>query len=438
MVLFAGSVVLLLLLVYWMTAGFMARQTDETIEIEITALAEQYRRRGLSGLGDLIGERMRVDPDGSAIYLFATPDYKPLAGNLDEWPNLVADDDGWLTFSREDTVAGEVPARARLFVLRDGLHLLVGRDIRDLVRTEAMIRRGLGWGLGLSVALGLLGGLLMSRRINRRIEVINQTSREIMTGDLSQRIPDRGTGDEFDKLSAQLNAMLDRIEELMQGVRHVTDNIAHDLRTPLTRLRTQLETLRADTTTATAKAGVEASIEEADRLLGTFNALLRIARIEAGGGHRKQDRVELDRIAHDAVEMYRALAEEEGVAVETSLQKVTVSGDRDLIFQAVVNLVDNAVKYVLPGGTVSVAVGTAPAGRYVEVRDNGPGIGDEHKDRVTERLYRVDDARGTPGSGLGLSLVAAVAARHRARLEFRDADPGLIARLTWPDHASLA
>ncbi len=438
MVLFAGSVVLLLLLVYWMTAGFMARQTDETIEIEITALAEQYRRRGLSGLGDLIGERMRVDPDGSAIYLFATPDYKPLAGNLDEWPNLVADDDGWLTFSREDTVAGEVPARARLFVLRDGLHLLVGRDIRDLVRTEAMIRRGLGWGLGLSVALGLLGGLLMSRRINRRIEVINQTSREIMTGDLSQRIPDRGTGDEFDKLSAQLNAMLDRIEELMQGVRHVTDNIAHDLRTPLTRLRTQLETLRADTTTATAKAGVDASIEEADRLLGTFNALLRIARIEAGGGHRKQDRVELDRIAHDAVEMYRALAEEEGVAVETSLQQVTVSGDRDLIFQAVVNLVDNAVKYVPAGGTVSVAVGTAAAGRYVEVRDNGPGIGDEHKDRVTERLYRVDDARGTPGSGLGLSLVAAVAARHRARLEFRDADPGLIARLTWPDHASLA
>ncbi|MGW8369288.1 MAG: HAMP domain-containing protein, partial [Gammaproteobacteria bacterium] len=245
MALFASSVVLLLGLIYWMTAGFMARQTDETIETEITGLAEQYRRRGLSGLGQVIGERIRADPNGSAIYLFASPDYEPLAGNLDRWPPLVADADGWLNFSREDTVAGEVPARARLFVLRGGLHLLVGRDIRDLVRTEAMIRRGLGWGLGLSVALGLLGGSLMSRRIDRRIEAINEASREIMNGDLGRRIPDRGTGDEFDKLSEQLNAMLDRIEELMRGVRDVADNIAQDLRTPLTRLRTRREALRS-------------------------------------------------------------------------------------------------------------------------------------------------------------------------------------------------
>jgi len=431
MVLFAISVVLLLGLVYWMTAGFMARQTDETIETEIMGLAEQYRRRGLNGLGQVIGERMRADPDGSAIYLFATPDYKPLAGNLDQWPPLVADADGWLNFPRQDTEAGEVPARARLFVLRDGLHLLVGRDIRDLVRTEAMIRRGLIWGLGLSVALGLLGGLLMSRRINRRIEAINETSREIMNGDLSRRIPDRGSGDEFDKLSEQLNAMLDRIEELMEGVRHVTDNIAHDLRTPLTRLRTRLEMLQSAAGEDLDGAGVAECIAESDQLLQTFNALLRIARIESHGP-TKSASVALDQIAGDVVDMYQAVAEEKNVALEADVVPVTVAGDRDLLFQALVNLVDNGIKYTPPGGSVTLAVAVDGDDCCVEVRDTGPGIADAHKEKVTRRFYRIDGARGEKGNGLGLSLVAAVAQRHDALLEFADANPGLVVRLCFP------
>ena len=437
MVLFAISVVLLLGLIYWMTAGFMARQTDETIEAEILGLAEQYRRRGLNGLGQVIGERMRADPDGSAIYLFATPDYKPLAGNLDQWPPLVADEDGWLNFPRQDTVAGEVPARARLFVLRDGLHLLVGRDIRDLVRTEAMIRRGLIWGLALSVALGLLGGLLMSRRINRRIEAINETSREIMNGDLSRRIPDRGSGDEFDKLSEQLNAMLDRIEELMEGVRHVTDNIAHDLRTPLTRLRTRLEMLQASAGNELDAPGVAECIAESDQLLQTFNALLRIARIESHG-RRKAGFVALDQLADDVVGMYQAVAEEKDVTLEARLVPVTVAGDRDLLFQALVNLADNGIKYTPPGGSVTLSVLVDGDDCCVEVRDTGPGISDAHKDKVTRRFYRVDGARGEKGNGLGLSLVAAVAQQHGARLEFSDGNPGLVVRLCLPGTAQKA
>ncbi len=437
MVLFASSVVLLLGLIYWMTAGFMARQTDETIEAEILGLAEQYRRRGLNGLGQVIGERMRADPDGSAIYLFATSDYKPLAGNLDQWPPLVADKDGWLNFPRQDTVAGEVPARARLFVLRDGLHLLVGRDIRDLVRTEAMIRRGLIWGLALSVALGLLGGLLMSRRINRRIEAINETSREIMNGDLSRRIADRGSGDEFDKLSEQLNAMLDRIEELMEGVRHVTDNIAHDLRTPLTRLRTRLEMLQPGTGNELDSTGVAECIAESDQLLQTFNALLRIARIEARG-RRKAAAVSVDQVADDVVGMYQAVAEEKDVALEAELVPVTVAGDRDLLFQALVNLVDNGIKYTPPGGLVRLSVAVDGDDCRVEVRDTGPGIGDAHKSKVTRRFYRVDSARGEKGNGLGLSLVAAVAQQHGARLEFGDGNPGLVVRLCLPRTAQKA
>ncbi len=432
MAIFAGSVLILLGLVYWTTAGFMARQTDDTIQAEITGLEEQYRQRGLSGLAEVISDRARSDPGGSSIYLFAYPDYRPLAGNLDEWPSLTADADGWLNFSRTDADGGEVPARARLFVLRGGLHLLVGRDIRELVRTEALIRRGLGWGLGLSVALGLLGGLLMSRRINRRIEVINKTSREIMGGDLSRRIPQQGTGDEFDQLGSQLNTMLDRIEDLMQGVRHVADNVAHDLRTPLTRMRTRLEMLRASAGIDTGSGEVEDCIADADQLLATFNALLRIARIESGGRTLRSNRVDLDRLIHDAADMYQALAEDRGIQLIADAAPVAVTGDRDLLFQALVNLVDNALKYSPPGGVVRLGVSTTDHETCVEVSDQGPGIPDEHKGRVARRFYRLDSSRGTIGSGLGLSLVAAVADQHQARLEFADGDPGLVVRMCFP------
>jgi signal transduction histidine kinase len=429
---FAISVLLLLGLIYWATAGYVARQTDETIEIEIAGLDEQYRQRGLNGLARVIRERLRADPEGSAIYLFAGPDYSPLAGNLDAWPDLVADSNGWLNFTRTNAEGGKVPARARLFVFRDGLHLLVGRDIRELVRIEAIIRRGLLWGLSLSIALGLLGGLLMSRRINSRLEVINRASREIMAGDLSRRIPERGTGDEFDRLSGQLNAMLERIEELMQGVRHVTDNVAHDLRTPLTRLRARLEVLRTEAGAASADLDVDACIQEADHLLQTFSALLRIARIEAGGQRRRRDPIALDRLVIDAIDVYQALAEDRDLTLTAQAQPCATRGDRDLLFQALMNLIDNAIKYTPSGGRVTV-ISRADANESVlEVRDTGPGIPEGDRKRVTERFFRGDGARGATGNGLGLSLVAAVAERHDARLEFADAEPGLIVRLRLP------
>jgi signal transduction histidine kinase len=436
MLIFAASVVLLLALVYWTTAGFMARQTDETIDIEIAGLDEQYRRQGLQGLAQIISERIRVDPDGSSIYLFSTDEFKVIAGNLDEWPPLVPAEGGWMNFTRTDGSGREVPARARLFKLRGGLNLLVGRDIRELVHTEALIRRGLIWGLAVATALGLLGGLLMSRRINSRIDVINRASREIMAGDLSRRIPERGTGDEFDELSRQLNSMLERIEELMQGVRHVADNIAHDLRTPLTRLRTRLELLRTGGQAATDTAEVEASIEQADQLLATFNALLRIARIESGGSGLKRAPVSLDRLVDDTVDLYQAVAEDRGIELTAKTVAATVSGDRDQLFQALTNLVDNGIKYTPPGGEVRISVARRRDEVCLEVRDTGPGVGDEHKNRVTRRFYRVDDSRGTPGNGLGLSLVQAVADQHRARLEFVDGDPGLVVRLCLPGGSS--
>ncbi len=437
MLIFAASVVLLLALVYWTTAGFMARQTDETIDIEIAGLDEQYRRRGLQGMAQIISERIRSDPDGSSIYLFSTDEFQVIAGNLDEWPPLVPAEGGWMNFTRTDENGREVPARARLFKLRGGLNLLVGRDIRELVHTEALIRRGLIWGLAVATALGVLGGLLMSRRINSRIDVINRASREIMAGDLSRRIPERGTGDEFDELSRQLNSMLERIEELMQGVRHVADNIAHDLRTPLTRLRTRLELLRSDSALAADEAEVEACIAQADQLLTTFNALLRIARIESGGSASRRAEVALDRLVNDTVDMYQALAEDRGIRLSAEAEAATVAGDRDQLFQALTNLVDNAIKYTPVGGEVRLAVVREGNGACLEVRDSGPGIPDEHKHRVTRRFFRVDDARGAPGNGLGLSLVQAVAVQHGARLEFLDGDPGLVVRLCFPGGQSV-
>jgi signal transduction histidine kinase len=301
--LFAGSVLVLLGFIYWSTVAFMSQQVDTTIETEIVGLAEQYRQRGLNGLVRTLNERIERNPDGSSIYLIASPTYAPLAGNLSTWPEGAPTEDGWLSFPiddlRDDGLT--IDARARLFVLQGGFRLLVGRDIRALENTQQLIVRALLWGLAITVALGLVGGLMMSRGVLRRIEQINQTSREIMAGDLSRRIPTRGNSDDFDQLAEHLNAMLDEIERLMEGIRRVSDNIAHDLRTPLTRLRNRLESLRGDFTgDVSQRERVDRCIADADQLLVTFRALLRIAHIEAGAQRAPADPVDLATLTQDA------------------------------------------------------------------------------------------------------------------------------------------
>ena len=248
MALFAGSALLLLGFIYWSTVAFMANQTDATIEAEITGLAERYRERGLNGLVRTITKRLERDPQSFSVYLLASPNYTPLAGNLTAWPDVEPTLDGWLNFEFEDPRAGGrvFQARVRPFVLEGGLHLLVGRDTRELKATQQLIVRALLWGLAITLALALVGGITMSRSMLRRIEQINQTSREIIGGDLSRRVPTSGADDDFDQLAVNLNAMLDEIERLMGGIRQVSDNVAHDLRTPLTRLRNRLEQLRSE------------------------------------------------------------------------------------------------------------------------------------------------------------------------------------------------
>lgn len=429
--LFGSSAALLLGFLYWATAGTLSDQVDAIIEADIKGLAEQYEQRGTPGVAAIISERVRKDPGGRTVYLLTDPLRRPLVGNLSKWPTVAPDASGWIEFELQDRDApdGEVYlARARPFVLLGGLNLLVGREVRELVRTRDIAINAVIWGSAITLALALAGGIAMSRSTTRRIEAINQTSREIADGALDRRIPTLGTDDEFDRLAIQLNEMLDRNQSLMEGLRHVTDNIAHDLRTPLSRLRQTLESLDENGLSKTGRTTrIDRAIAEADGLLSVFNALLRITQIEAGGRRENFATIDIGELLRDVAELYEPVAEEKNLSFSLRCDETTgIEGDRDLLFQAIGNLADNAVKYAPPGGSVTMHA----ADRTVTVSDTGPGIPEEAFGEVFLRFHRLETARSTPGSGLGLSLVEAVANLHNGEVKLEDNCPGLKAILT--------
>ncbi len=419
----------------------MADQTDETIEAEIVGLAEQYSRQGLNGLISVIRERVSRDPNGKSLYLFTARDYIKLAGNLKEWPKSAQVQDGWVNFQLDEEVGWQGKphiARARIFVVQGGLRLLVGRDVHDLMVVKRLIERAINWGMGITLALALVGGIMMSRSTAKRIEIINQISRKIMAGNLSLRIPGRGTGDDFDQLAENLNQMLDRIVQLMDGIRHVSDNIAHDLRTPLTRLRNQLESALVSAEREEDRDQIAVAVAEADQLLATFNALLRIARLETGGKVAKPEALNLSQLMEDAAELYEALAEDKSLAMLKSIQSnVVVCGDRDLLFQVMSNLIDNAIKYTPEGGKLSLQLVENDEGVFFQIADSGIGIPEDEKEKVFQRFYRVAKSRSLPGNGLGLSLVAAVIAMHKGEISLEDGNPGLKVSVKLPKSKML-
>ena len=430
--LFSMSAALLAIFFYWSTIGLLVRETDATLKAEVTGLAEQYIEHGLERLVQVIVHRIRTDQSGAMLYLFATRDNQPLAGNLLKWPRIEADVDGWVEFTHHRSDGRDVPARARVYLLGDGLHLLVGRNIEQLQKLQQVVNRALVLGVGLIFLLATGGGLLMSSRLLKRVAAMTAATGDIVAGQLDRRLEIRGSGDEFDELASRVNIMLDRLQALLAAVRHVSDNIAHDLRTPLTRLRNRIE-LAARDAPAAVRDELEASVDDADQLLATFAALLRIARIESGSYDAQYEVLEVGTLVNDANELYLGVAQDKQLSLQAEVKgQAMVRGDRNLLFQALTNLLDNAIKHSPAGAMVKVEVRTDAATVVIDVRDAGPGIpADEHQ-RVTQRFTRLDQSRSLPGSGLGLSLVKAVADLHGGSLSFSDNAPGLCASLRLP------
>jgi signal transduction histidine kinase len=435
---FGAGVVLTV--IAWQVVSVVDGEMAQTIEAEAKGLADQYNQGGVRRLGAVIEARARQP--GSSLYLLTDAAGEPLAGNVEQIPPGVLDHPGFVDTPYHTLAGGDRYRRAlaRIYVLPGGFRLLIGHDLRDRARIGAVMVRALAISLVFFAALAALGALFVARRVLSRIDAINISAHGIMAGDLTQRLPVSGSGDELDRLAKGLNDMLARINELMQGLREVSDNIAHDLRTPLTRLRNHAEAALAFSDSAGAYRGaLEKTIEESDNLIKIFNALLLIARAEAGGDLEAIHSVDVGEAARSVAELYEPIAEEEGIALKVETSGVlTVNGNRELIGQTIANLVDNALKYGAPKDGVKlrpdVVISARREGRRVvlTIADRGPGIGPADRARVLERFVRLEGSRSRPGSGLGLSLAAAVARMHGGSVDLEDNKPGLRVRVTLP------
>jgi signal transduction histidine kinase len=418
------------------TATYVRGRSDRAITAEHTILRKVYDGTGRSGLIAAIEDRIAGGRFESGVYLLADPSFTPLAGSLKVWPSSLKGSKGWEDFTarewKPDAVNPPV-LRATFDTLPNGDHLLVGREIDDLDELAKKIKTAFLWGVALIFVLAAVASLSVTRRTVGRIEAISATSRAIMQSGLGKRIPLRGTRDEWDHLAENLNSMLERIEALMAEVKQVSDNVAHDLRTPLTRMRGRLEKAHARQRAGDYEQSlIDDTMADLDAVLHMFSSLMRISHIETGDRTSAFRTVNLSEIASEVVELFDAAAEDHLDAVVD--QRVLVTGDRDLLFDAVANLVDNAIKHGREAGRVTVEV-TQNGGAIISVADDGPGIPTNERQNVFKRFYRLEQSRSTPGNGLGLSLVAAVARLHGAAIEMVDNGPGLKFRLRFPSPA---
>ena len=434
-VLFALSALALVLFLWWATAGLLDRQVEAAIRADEQGLSEQWQGGGMEALQSTIEDRLAENVDDDAIYLLVDKQMHPLAGNLTGWPSAVA-----LTGVPYDLMVSRAGttsmARVRCVELPDGNRLLIGRDVETRTSLRALLTSALLWSLVLLALLGSVGGLVMQRLFRRMIASVSATATAIAQGDLGQRVRVTGRGDEFDRLAETINDMLDRIGRLMDGVREVSNSIAHDLRTPITRARTRLEdAVEHAANPDDLRAALCRAVTDLDGVTTVFDALLRIAEIEAGTRRSAFADIDFAPVLTELAELYTAPAEERGLALTCEApDSLPIHGDRDLIGQAMVNLLDNALKFSHPGGTVRLQAARLPFSVALTVQDTGPGILAGDRGRATQRFFRGEQARQTPGSGLGLALVEAVAQLHGGNLALDDAAPGLRAVLTLPAH----
>jgi signal transduction histidine kinase len=428
----------LLAYVFYNTVGLLERQTEETIRAEVQALGDQYRVRSLGGVVDVINRRI-TDETGT-LYLLVNEGGERLIGNLATLPHLDIPDGSWVDFPiNKGKGQNAVTHMARAFHvdLAGGYELLVGRDVEEQRTFRNVILNALYWGIGLALALGLGGGFLMSRNFLRRVDAITEASRSIMAGDLSQRMPVAGSGDELDRLAGSLNEMLGQIERLMAGMKEVSSNVAHDLKTPLTRLRARAESALRSSGAREHREALQQTIVESDKLLQTFNALLSIARAESGQAREGLNLLDAADVLRDVAELYEPILEDGGGSLKLAmLPALNVRADRQLLAQALSNIIDNAMKYGASAETERVDITLAATVEHdsavITIADQGQGVAAENRDRVFDRFVRLDESRSKPGNGLGLSMVASVMKLHGGTVQLADASPGLKVILQLP------
>jgi len=425
------------------TRRLINEQIVGTVDTEVTALTGQYNQAGIRRLVVIVDVRSRRP--GSSLYLVTTPTGEGLAGNVGSLEPGILESQGWVetAYRRlEEPESAEHNALVRVSRLPGGIRLLVGRDLDERERMFHIVAVAGRWSVALVVVLGVLGGIFVSRRVLNRVEAMTATAQTIMAGDLSGRLSVTGSGDEFDRLALNLNVMLERIDSLMRGLKEVTDNVAHDLKTPLTRLRNRCEAaLRMAKTDADYRRVLEETIEESVGLIRTFDALLMIARAESGQIRDGMAEFDIADVARDVGDLFEPLAEDKGLTLQVQASEhATVKGNRELVSQALANLVDNAIKYAAPDAKAAngeragilVETGADKDQITLTVSDHGPGIPAGDRSRVVERFVRLEQSRSEPGSGLGLSLVSAVARLHGGELKLEDNAPGLTAQIALP------
>ncbi|MBX3483575.1 ATP-binding protein [Phenylobacterium sp.] len=432
MALFTGSVGLMLGVTYVAGVWRPLQEVEAAIRADSARLAAIYATQGRDPLIRALEARVAAAKGRLPYHVLIAPGGAVVAANLQDWPEIHAGE--WIRYEFGTYATGteeEHEAVVRDLALPGGYRLLIGLDTEDLDEREDLIFEALSWGAGMSLVLGLMGGLIMTYAVSHRLERINRAARAVIAGDLSGRVELHGSDDDFDQLSATLNEMLARIEGLVASISRVSDNIAHELRTPLTRLRAELEELSVADDPEEVRVRTGAALDEAARLQSMFEALLRIARLQ--GGRRDGDApVDVSRLLADALDLHQPAAEDRSLGFAAHIDPgLAVQGDRDLIFQMVSNLLDNAIKFTPQGGAVRLEGRRRGGAVEIVVSDTGPGVPADERSRVLERFYRRAGDE-VAGFGLGLSLVSAAAERHGATLHLEDADPGLRVVVRFP------
>lgn len=434
---FAAGISSILVAVYYLTARVLDREVDAVIRTEVDGLVDDYRRGGVLQLIDTLNRRADNWGRTGAVYLLADPNGNRIAGNIGSWPKEFDTTADWVEFEIDASEHGGIvahPVRAHLFRLPSGVRLLVGTDILERKRLATRMRYAMLWGAGLCVGLAALVSISYSRGVRRRVSAIAATCENIMRGDLAQRLRIEKSRDEFDALSTTVNHMLDRIQQQTEILRTTFDSAAHDLRAPLYRARVRIEeALQHEDMSVPARATMEATLAEVERVQRTLGTLLQIAQAEGHGTELALESVDLTALARELVDLYQPEASARGLTLAfASTDGAGLQGNQQLLAQALVNLLENALKYVPSGGRIDVSVTSADERVTLEVADTGPGIPAADRRRVLQPFIRLERDRSQSGSGLGLSLIAAVMRLHRAAIELLDNEPGLKVRCVFP------